>query len=88
MKRYAVDDADQEQRPVRTTLGEIRIVAVVDGEEDVCCTGEIWQGFFERERIGRLHEHEGHGWAEENNVGVFVLVEVLAFEVSGRQVSH
>ena len=45
------------------------------------CAGEVGESFFECERVGRLHEHEGHGWAEEDDVGVFVLVEVFAFEV-------
>ena len=45
------------------------------------CAGEIRESFFECERVGCLHEHEGHGWTEEDDVGVFVLVEVLAFEI-------
>ena len=87
MERYAVDDADQEEGPVRAALGEVRVMAVIDGEKDVRCAGEVWQGFFERKRVRRLHKHEGHGGAEEDDVGVFVLVEVFAFEVSGRKVS-
>lgn len=51
------------------------------------CAREIGEGFFKCEGVGGLHEHEGHGWAEEDNVGVFVLVEVFAFKVPVDSVS-
>ena len=51
----AVDDADEEEGPVRATLGDLDVAAVVDGEEDVRCAGEVGEGFFEGERVGGLH---------------------------------
>lgn len=72
---------------MRAAFGDVRIMAVIDGEKDMRCAVEVWQGFFERKRVRRLRKHEGHGRAEEDDVGVFVLVEVFAFEVSGRKVS-
>ena len=50
-------------------------------------TREVGESLFEREGVGGLHEHEGHGWAEEDDVGVFVLVEIFAFEVPVETVS-
>ncbi len=35
-----------------------------------------------------MHKHEGHGWAEEDDVGIFVLVEVFAFQIPVNNVSH
>ena len=35
-----------------------------------------------------MHKHEGHGWAEEDDVGVFVLVEVFAFQIPVNNVSQ
>ena len=72
---------------MRATFGEIGIMAVIDGEEDVCCAGEVWEGFFEGKRVGCLHEHEGHRGSEEDDVGAFVLAEEFVFKVSRRIVS-
>ena len=81
MKRYAVDYAHKKKGPVRATFGDRRVAAVVDRKKDVGCAGEVGESFFEREGVGSLHEHEGHGWAEEDDVGVLVLVEVFALEI-------
>ncbi len=48
---------------------------------------EVWECFFECERVRSLHEHEGHGRSEEDDVGILVLVQVFAFKVSTTSVS-
>lgn len=55
MEGYAVDDADEEERPVGAAFGDLDVAAVVDGEEDVGCAGEVGEGFFEGEGVGGLH---------------------------------
>lgn len=81
VKCYAVENAHKKKGPVGAAFRYRGVAAVVDREEDVGCAGEVGKGFFKRERVGSLHEHEGHGWAEEDDVGRFVLDEVLVFEV-------
>lgn len=44
---HAVDDGDDEERPVRPAFGHHGVPRVVDGEEDVCCGGEVGEGFFQ-----------------------------------------
>ena len=53
---------------MRTAFCHCGVVSVVDGEEDVCCASEIGESGFELEGIGGLHEHEGHGGAEEDDL--------------------
>lgn len=81
MKRYAVEDAHKKKGPVGAAFRYRGVAAVIDGEEDVGCAREVGKGFSKRERVGGLHEHKRHGWAEKDDVGVFVLDEVLVFEV-------
>jgi len=83
----AVDDADEEEGPVRAAFCGGDALVVVDGEEDVCDVCEVREGVFDCSRVGCLHEHEGHGWSEENDVAVFVVGEIFAFEVSRSVVS-
>lgn len=65
-----------------TTFGNFDIAAVVDGEKDVGCLGEVGKGVFQGQGIGRLDEHKGHGGAEEDDLGIFVLGEVFALQIS------
>ena len=73
MEGDAVDDGDEEQGPVGAAFGDFGVAAVVDGEEDVGCFGEVGQGVFEGDGVGGLGEHEGHAGPEEDDLGVFVL---------------
>lgn len=82
MEGDGVGDGDEQEGPVGAAFGEGGVAAVVDGEEDVGCAGEVREGVFEGEGIGGLHQHEGHAGAEEDNVRVGVLGEEFAFEVS------
>lgn len=79
---HAVDDRDEQERPVAAAFGDGHVARVVYGEEDVCCAGEVGEGVFQGERVGRLHEHEGHGGAEEDDVGGGVFAKFFTFEVS------
>lgn len=56
----AVDDGDEEKRPVGAAFGDGGVTAVVEGEEYVGGFGEVGEGFAEGERVGCLSEHEGH----------------------------
>lgn len=47
------------------------------------CGAEVWEGFFEGERVCGLHEHEGHAGSEEDDVGAREGVEFFALEVPG-----
>lgn len=58
------------------------VPAVVYGEEDVGGFCEVGEGVSEGARVGGLEEHEGHAWAEEDDVGVLEFGEVFVFEVS------
>ena len=78
----AVDEADEQQRPVRAAFGPGGVVAVVDGQEDVGGVGEVGEGVGEGGGVGGLHEHEGHAGAEKDDVRVGVLGEGFALEVS------
>ena len=66
---------------MRAAFGDLDGAAVVDGEEDVRRLVESGQGFADGEGVGRLHEHEGHGGPEEDDVGMLVLCEVFALEI-------
>jgi hypothetical protein len=71
---YAVDDADEKQRPVGTAFCVFDVVAVIYGEEDVCCGFERGEGGFETQWVVGLEEHECHARSEENNTGFGVCV--------------
>jgi hypothetical protein len=79
----AVDDGDEEERPVRPAFGVRDVAAVVYGEEDVRCAGEVGEGALERARVLGVLEQEGHGGAEEDNLRFRVVFELFALEVSG-----
>lgn len=55
MEGDAVDEADEQEGPVGAAFGELDVVAVVDGEEDVRCGCEVWEGVFEGGGVGGLH---------------------------------
>lgn len=55
MEGYAVEDRNEEERPVGTAFGHGDVARIVDGKEDVCCACEVWKGGFEFEGVGRLH---------------------------------
>ena len=82
MEAHAVDNADQEERPVRAAFCHAGISAIVDGQEDVGCVSERGEGFFEGERVLCLRKEKGHRGSEENDFGAGVLGKVFAFEVS------
>ncbi len=82
MKGDAVDEADEQESPVAAAFGEFDGPTIVDGEKDVGGAGEVREGVFEGEGVEGFHEQEGHGWAEEDDMGVRVMGEVFAFEVS------
>lgn len=82
MEGHAIDDGDEEERPVRAAFGEVDVLAVVDGEEDVGGAAEVGESRDEGERVRGLHEHEGHARPEEDDVGVLILGEKFALEVS------
>jgi len=68
VESYAVDDGHEQKRPVGAAFGDGDIACVVYGEENVCCAGEVWEGVFEGYGVGRLHQHEGHRGAEEDDM--------------------
>lgn len=78
-----IDDTNEEERPVRTAFGHFDVAAVVDGEEDVGGFCKVWEGVFDGQGVGRLHEHEGHGRPEEDDVRVDIFGEDFTLEVSG-----
>lgn len=55
MEGDVVDEADEEEGPVGAAFGVGGVVAVVDGEEDVGCVGEVREGVFEGGGVGGLH---------------------------------
>lgn len=77
----AIDAGHEQERPMGSALGHGRVLAVVDGEEDVCGFLEIGQSTLERERIMGLLQHEAHGGAQEDDVGFGVMGQLLALEV-------
>ena len=87
MEGDAVKDRDEEERPVRSAFGDRYVARVVDGEKDVCCAGEIWEGCFEFEGVGRLHEHKCHGGTEEDDMGGGVFFEFFTLEVPGEDLA-
>lgn len=58
MECYAVDDGDEKQGPVGSAFGFGDVSAVVYGEEDVGCAGEVWEGIEDGAGVGGLEEHE------------------------------
>ena len=59
----AVDDADEEQRPVRAALCHFRVAAVVHRQEDVRRVREVWQRRAQGQGVFGLQEQKGHAWA-------------------------
>lgn len=57
------------------------IFGVVDREEDVGGAAEIGEGGADGDWVGRLHEHEGHRGAEEDDVGGGILGKRFALKV-------
>lgn len=49
----------------------------------MCRVCEVGEGVADIEGIGRLHQQVGDRGAEEDDVAVFVVLEVFVFEVSG-----
>ena len=82
MKGHAIDDGDEEERPVGAAFGEVDVLAVVDGEEDMGGAAEIRESGDEGEGVGGLHEHEGHAGPEEDDLGVVIFGEEFSLEVS------
>ena len=67
---------------MRAAFGDVGVVAVVYGEEDV---GNLFEGGEcggKGERVGSLGQHEAHAGSEEDDVGGWRLGEKLVFEVS------
>ena len=58
------------------------VLAIINGYEDVGCASEVREGGDEGEWVGSLHEHEGHGRTEEDDVGSLMLGKEFTFEVS------
>ena len=85
MEADAVADGDEQQRPMRSSARDGRIVAVCQGEEDVGDVFKGREGGGEGKRVGRLGEHEGHAGPEEDDFGCGGVREVFALEVSCRQ---
>ena len=75
----AIDYGDQEEGPVGATFGLRDVAAVVYREKNVRGAGEVWKDFAEGPWVWGLEDHEGHAWAEEDNVGGFVLREEFMF---------
>ena len=82
MERNTIDNANEKKRPVRAAFGYFDVAAVVNGEEDMSCTREIWESVFEGQGIGGLDEHKGHGGAKEDYLCIFIAAEMFTFEVS------
>jgi hypothetical protein len=82
VKGYAVDERDEKKRPVSTAFSFNNIVAVINGEEDMRCSGEVRKSFAKGTRIGGLEEHKGHAGAKKDDISGFVFAEEFAFEVS------
>lgn len=81
MERHAVQNTDEQQRPMRPALGDVDGAAVVDGQEDVGRAGEVWQCGFEGERVLGFHQQEGHAGAQEDDARFGVLGEFFSFQV-------
>jgi hypothetical protein len=43
--------------------------------------------YLDGSRIGCLHQHHGHRWPEEDDVGVFVGCQIFVLEISSRRVA-
>ena len=76
----AVEDRDEQQRPVGPALRELDVAVVVDGQEDMRGVGEVRQRGDERARVGRVLQHEGHGRAKQADIGLGVSREMFVFE--------
>lgn len=68
MEGYAVDDGDEEERPVGTAFCVFNICAVVYGEKYMGCVGELGEGAFEGSWVLGVLEEKGHGGAEEDDL--------------------
>ncbi len=48
----------------------------------MCCAAKVRESFFERERVGCLHEHKCHRGAEKNDMGRRKFAKFFALKVS------
>lgn len=78
---HAVDDGHEEEGPMRAAFGLCDVGVVIYRQEDVGRVAEVGEDFFEGEGLGALHEHVGHGGAEEDDGGFGEGVELFALEV-------
>ncbi len=76
-----IDDADKEQRPVGAAFSLVGVAAIIDGEEDVRCFGEIGKCILEGQGVGGLNKHEGHAGTEEDDIAEAIVGEIVAFQV-------
>jgi hypothetical protein len=58
------------------------VAVIVYREKDVRCVREVGEGVADRERIWRLHQQVGDRGPEEDDVAVFVVLEVFVFKIS------
>ena len=77
----AVDDADEQQGPVRAAFGDGGVAVVVYGQEDVGRVCEVWQSGFQGQRVRGLEEEKGHAGAEQDDVRFGVGAQFLVLEV-------
>lgn len=67
---------------MRPAFGFVYVPAIVYGKENVSGFCEVGESVTEGSRVGCLEQHEGHAWAEENDVGMLKFGEVFMFEIS------
>ena len=81
VERYAVDDADEQEGPVRAALGVRGVGAVVYGEEDVRGLAEVGESAAEGHGVRCVLEEVGHAGAEKDNLSFGEGAELFPLDV-------
>lgn len=76
-----VNQGDDKERPMRTTLGHPGIGIVVDGKEYVGGGGEVRECVADRPGIGNGHDHIGHAGPEKHDPSLGVVNKFFTLKI-------
>ena len=81
MKSCSIDNTYEKKRPVRARFSRRQVALVVDGEEYMSNTSEVWEGTSGKLDILLLHEQENNRGSQQKYAGLGIRGKINTFEV-------